>query len=511
MASNDVSACLIVRDAEASLPRCLASIAGLVREVIVVDTGSRDATPSVAESLGCRVYRFPWTDDFAAARNESLRHAAGRWVLSLDADEYFDAPNGGKLRDLLASLGDAAAAYTFTQRSLLASGSPLDLLHTRLFRNHPAIRWQYRVHEQIAPSILLLGHTIHPTDVVVEHAGYHDPRLHHQKLERNARLLELEQQQRPDDPYVLFNLGTAYADLGRPAEALRLLRECVRLTPPEFSTSRAAWGALLQCLVRLGQRDEASAVCVEGRRRYPQDVGLLFWQAQLLRDRGDLAGAERCLLELIGRAPGPPSGGVDAALKQYVAPYTLGLVYAAQGRAADAERQWRAVVAEHPIHKPSWQVLAEVYLGQQRWAELETVIGQFEARAEWAADGAVLRARQLLAKQDFGSARAILGRLIERDPGAQAAWYYLAHVLMAEGKDWPAAERALREVLRLDPRQAHAWHNLAVVLRRLDKQPDALEAVATGLRHCPGDPHLSRLDAAMRGGGAKPGPGGRRE
>jgi predicted Zn-dependent protease len=502
MVSPDVSACLIVKDAEASLPRGLESIAELVREVIVVDTGSTDATRSVAESLGCRVYRFPWADDFAAARNESLRHATGRWVLSLDADEYFDEANRHKLRDLLASLGDAAAAYTLTQRSLLASGSPLDLQHTRLFRNHPAIRWQYRVHEQIAPSILALGHTIYPTDIVLQHAGYHDPRVHQQKVERNARLLELERQQRPDDPYVLFNLGTAYADLGRPAEALRLLRDCVRLTPPEFSTARAAWGALLQCHERLGQRDEAWAVCVEGRRQYPLDVGLLFWQAQLLRDRGDLAGAERSLLELIGMPPGPSSGGVDAALKQYVAPHTLGLVYAGQGRAADAERQWRAVVAEHPIHKPSWQVLAEAYLRDQRWAELETVIRQFEARVEWAVDGAVLRARQLLAKKDFGSAGSILGRLIAQDPNALAPRYYLAHLLMAEGKDWPAAERALREVVRLDPRQAHAWHNLAIVLRRLGRQPEALQAVATGLLHCPGDPHLAQLDAAMRGGEA---------
>src|SRR5262249_5520815 len=146
MASPDVSACLIVKDEEASLPRCLQSIAGLVREVIAVDTGSRDATRSRAEALGCRVFDFPWTEDFSAARNETLRHAAGRWILSLDADESFDEPNRVKLSALLAGLGDAEAAYTFTQRSPLANGAPLDLIHTRLFRNHPQIRWQYRVH-----------------------------------------------------------------------------------------------------------------------------------------------------------------------------------------------------------------------------------------------------------------------------------------------------------------------------------------------------------------------------
>jgi tetratricopeptide (TPR) repeat protein len=498
MASQDVSACLIVRDAEALLPRCLESIAGLVGEVIVVDTGSKDATASLARSLGCRVHTFAWADDFSAARNESLRHATGRWVLSLDADEYFDEPDRRKLRDLLAGLRDAAA-YLFTQRSLLANGSPLDLPHTRLFRNHPAIRWQYRVHEQIAPAVTRLGHPIHPTDIVLQHSGYEDPRLHRGKVERNARLLELDRRERPHDPFILFNLATAHAELDRPAEAVGLLRECVRRTPRGHALGRAAYAAWVQCHVRSGQRDEAWAVSVEGRRRYPQDVPLLFGQAQLLRDRGDLGGAEQRLLELIRLGPGPSSGS-DAALRRYVAPHTLGLVYAAQGRLEEAERQLQAVLAEYPFYKPSWDVLAELYLARQRWDDLNAVIGRFEGHAEWATDGAVLRARELFAKKDFVSARTILQQRIARDPAAVAPRFYLTHMLMAEGKDWPGAVAALRELLRLDPHQAQGWYNLAVVLRGLNRQAEAREACETGLRHCPGDPYLTRMHEAIRGG-----------
>jgi predicted Zn-dependent protease len=498
--SPDVSACLIVKDAAASLPRCVESIRDLVREVVVVDTGSRDATASRAETLGCRVFPFPWTDDFAAARNESLRHATGRWALWIDADEHLDEPNRRKLRDLLARLPDAGAAYAMTQRSLLPNGSPLDLQHTRLFRNYPDIRFCYRVHEQVAPAVLLLGHTIHSTDIVIQHAGYHDPQVQRGKLERNARLLELDLQQRPDDAYVLLNLATAHADLGRPQQAVDLLRRTIGRASLDYATGRAAHAALVQCHLRLGQTDAAWAVCVEGRRRYPGDVPLLYWQAQLQRAQGDLAGAEHSLLELVRADAGQSLGALDLGLIQYLAPHLLGQVVAAQGRVGEAEKQWRAIVAEQPAYMPAWQALAELYLTQQRWADLDAVLGPFEATAAWADDGAVLRARRHLAQKEFAGARTILGQLIARAPEALAPRFYLTHVLMAEGKDWPAAERALRDLLRLDPHQGQAFHNLAIVLSRLNRPQEALAVCETGLKQCPGDPHLTQLHAAMRAG-----------
>ncbi len=498
MAVLDVSACLIVKNAAASLPRCLESIADLVRELIVVDTGSTDDTPARAEAFGCRVYHFPWVDDFAAARNESICHAAGRWILWLDADEYLDESNHRKLQTLFAGLPDEDAAYLMTGRSLLANGSPLDCLNTRLFRNHPEIRWRYRVHEQITPAILRLGHPLRSTDIVIHHAGFQDPQVHRRKLERNTRLLELDLRDHPDDAFVLFNLGTAYADAGRLDQAIGLLRQSVARSPRADATGRVASLALLQCHRRLGQHHEAWAVCLEGRQRNPEDVAFWFWQGQLLLDRRDLAGAERCLAGLVQRGPAPAVATVDSALSDYVAPHTLGLVYYAQGRAADAEKQWQAVVKEHPVYKPSWEMLAELYLQQQRWTDLEAVIDQIQGQPEWAADGAVLRARLHLAKKEFGPARAILEQLIRQAPEAMPPRFYLTHVLLQEGSDWPAAERALRELLALDPYQAQAWYNLAALLRRQDRHQEALEACAIGRKHCPTDANLARLYETMR-------------
>ena len=93
---------MIVKNEEATLAACLASVADLVDEMIVVDTGSTDRTRDVAGQGGARVVDFAWVDDFAAARNESIRHATGDWIFWLDADERLDEANREKLRAVVS-------------------------------------------------------------------------------------------------------------------------------------------------------------------------------------------------------------------------------------------------------------------------------------------------------------------------------------------------------------------------------------------------------------------------
>ena len=70
-----VSLCMIVRNEEAHLAHCLRSVKDLVDEIIIVDTGSTDQTKEIARSFSCRIFDFPWQDDFAAARNFSFDQA----------------------------------------------------------------------------------------------------------------------------------------------------------------------------------------------------------------------------------------------------------------------------------------------------------------------------------------------------------------------------------------------------------------------------------------------------
>src|SRR5580658_1936052 len=106
-----VSLCMIVRNEEASLRECLASVEGLWNDLVVVDTGSSDGTKAVAVAHGARVFDFPWCDDFSAARNESLRHALGDWVFWMDADDRLRSGSRPKLQGLLSELPDASDGY----------------------------------------------------------------------------------------------------------------------------------------------------------------------------------------------------------------------------------------------------------------------------------------------------------------------------------------------------------------------------------------------------------------
>ena len=92
---------MIVKNEEANLAACLDPVAGLVDEIIVVDTGSSDRTKEIAAAHDAVVADFPWCDSFAAARNECLRHATGQWIFWLDADDRLDERNVQKLQRAL--------------------------------------------------------------------------------------------------------------------------------------------------------------------------------------------------------------------------------------------------------------------------------------------------------------------------------------------------------------------------------------------------------------------------
>ncbi len=82
-----LSLCMIVKDEAEMLPECLASVQGVVDEIVIVDTGSTDDTVAIAHAAGAKVVHEPWQNDFARARNAALAHATGDYVLQLDADE----------------------------------------------------------------------------------------------------------------------------------------------------------------------------------------------------------------------------------------------------------------------------------------------------------------------------------------------------------------------------------------------------------------------------------------
>jgi tetratricopeptide (TPR) repeat protein len=499
-----LSLTMIVKNEAATLATCLDSVRGLVDEIVLVDTGSTDATKDIATARGARIIELPWPDSFAAARNESLCHASGQWLLWLDADEYFDDANRDKLRALLASLGEDNAAFVMKQTSTAAQGGSATLVdQVRLFRNHPAARWDYRVHEQLLPSLRKAGFTVHFTDIAIQHTGYQDPALRHHKLERNLRLLQLDLADRPDDPFTLFNVGWAYADLGRFADAVPLLQRSLQHSHAADSITPKLYVLLTQCHRRLGQHAEAMGACRAGRLRCPDDAELLFVEGMLRHGQGDRAGARACWQRLLPAsdpsAALPAAGGfgsIESGLRGYLVHHHLAVMASEEGRDGECESHWRAALAQAPSFLPGRTGLAELYLKQRRWEELEPMLAELASDPTGAVEAALLRSRALLTRREFSAARRLLDDLLSHYPDLLKARVVLSHVLLQSG-DEDTAEPVLRHILAADPLQAESWRNLIVLLRRQGRTREALNVVASARNHRPDDAELLLLQGTL--------------
>lgn len=215
MTKPTLALCMIIKDEAENLPGVLASVDGLVDEVVVCDTGSMDRSMSIASDHGAKVVEFAWCDDFSAARNAALDAVTSDWVLVLDADEIL-APISRKYLDSLLG-DDSAAGFEVTMKSQ-CHGETQEFQIVRLFRNHPSVRYQFPIHEQIIialnPWARDNNQSIKISSLLIEHSGY-EPGRRQAKRPRNQKLLEQAVAEFPDEPYLRFQLG---------AEGLSLFR-----------------------------------------------------------------------------------------------------------------------------------------------------------------------------------------------------------------------------------------------------------------------------------------------
>ncbi|MEM9799535.1 MAG: glycosyltransferase, partial [Planctomycetota bacterium] len=219
---------------EAFLADCLASVAGVVHESIVVDTGSRDRTREIAAAAGARVIDFPWRDDFAAARNEGLVRATGTHVLVLDADERL-APNMGDSLLAAAANDDLllgclplynASSMDATPDEVLSGAKRLGepAFVPRLFRNLPEMRFDRRVHETLTRGFNVLqargvGRSIAVGAALLHLGDVPSYRASRAKDERNERLLRMCLEDDPADGEIAGYLVVHLIKTGRAAEA----------------------------------------------------------------------------------------------------------------------------------------------------------------------------------------------------------------------------------------------------------------------------------------------------
>jgi glycosyltransferase involved in cell wall biosynthesis len=213
--STRLTACIVVKDEERTLPRCLKSLRGLADEVIVVDTGSTDRTAEVARDHGAKVKTFAWSEDFAAARNESLRHATGNWILVIDADEWLDAAGRREVRCIL--VGESRTPQLVRQLTQSArEPDGVERLQARLFPNDPGLRFAGAIGELLVDTSGAKVPAV-PCGVVLHHDGTRSSRR--RRLRRVLNLLEEDAHRQRENSRPGLDLTRAYLDLGRAGKA----------------------------------------------------------------------------------------------------------------------------------------------------------------------------------------------------------------------------------------------------------------------------------------------------
>jgi glycosyltransferase involved in cell wall biosynthesis len=222
---------MIVKNEERNLARCLDSVQGLTSEFVIVDTGSTDATSSIAAQYGAEVIPFDFTTvDFAAVRNRAIERAHGRWILVVDADEMLEPDTASKIEKLIA-LDQNAGYFLERYNHSSDSQSPFTDYVVRLFPNRPNYRYRGRVHEIIDASILSGGGRLNKTDIRIDHRFSSDREARRRKNRWYIEILKEEIAADPSDDSRLDFLAAEYHQLEMYDEATEIAERIVGMRP----------------------------------------------------------------------------------------------------------------------------------------------------------------------------------------------------------------------------------------------------------------------------------------
>jgi tetratricopeptide (TPR) repeat protein len=323
-----VSLCMITKNEEKHLSKCLWSTKPIVDELIVIDTDSTDLTKDIAKAFGAQVFDFKWVDDFSKARNFSIAKASGNWIFILDADEVISSLDYERFKMIVNNGTRRPSAYSIVTRNYTMQANTIGWVandgnyseeeagagwfpsqKVRLFKNDPRIRFEYPVHEMVDPALQRLGIPIEKFSIPVHHYGKINQGVSGRKtenyfaigrkkldemggnivairelaiqaghLEKHEAAIELWQrfiEHQPDEAEAYVNMGTACFNLGKYDQAAISAQKAMALAP---DMKEAHFNYAISELHRGNARD-AIAVLESILKQYPRYPAAKFMLA----------------------------------------------------------------------------------------------------------------------------------------------------------------------------------------------------------------------------------------
>ncbi len=363
MNKPSLTLCMIVRNEEAQLPRCLDSVKSIVDEMIIVDTGSTDRTIEIAEQYGAKVFRHQWSNDFAAARNAGLEKASGDWILVLDADEVLDS-YGCELLPLYMT-HPGIEGILFQLHNDLNENRGWEIMVNpvlRMFRNRSEYRYRYPIHEQVIDSIAANseGAALGQTELVIHHDGYGQKQLQtKQKIRRNRAALEQVLEKEPHNAFHLFNMGVNYCQTHEHDKAVDCFRQSRLYGPQESPFRSAAYLHEIMSLFHLQQITEALLTAEAGIKEYEDYADLYHWQGILQLQNEETDAAERAFTRALslgssGKYVTEKGNGTFRTL------WLMGKLYQDSAQFDQAISYFTAAIEMEPVFYPALRALAHV-------------------------------------------------------------------------------------------------------------------------------------------------------
>ncbi|NMI03905.1 glycosyltransferase [Paenibacillus sp. SZ31] len=291
--TKSVSLCMIVKNEEKYIERCLESVKHVVNEVIIVDTGSNDATIDIANKYTTNIHFFDWVNDFSAARNFAIKHAKSDYILVMDADEYLEEDV-----DLQKDLIKDYDYYVFNIKNHMKFNKSFSHTAVRMFRNHVDFKYENRLHEHLN---ILESNNKYVSDMsvsTIQHLGYMDEEiLEEKKYKRNLPLMKLEVIENPT-AYNLFNMGKTYFGMNEFKKAVPYFQQSYSLAKdkvyiPELLTKLAF------ALNENGQIDDAISILNDATAIFPLETEMKYILGIIFGSNGYLIDAEKCFLNCL--------------------------------------------------------------------------------------------------------------------------------------------------------------------------------------------------------------------
>ncbi|HML34226.1 glycosyltransferase family 2 protein [Sporomusa sphaeroides] len=285
-----ISACMIAKNEEKVIARCIESYREAVDEIIVVDTGSTDQTVAIAQSLGAKVFYFQWIDDFSAAKNYALSKAKGDWIVFLDADEYFANGTGSNLRSFLQKLDKAFDGVACRMLNLdeVSGKITSEIIHIRIFKNDKRLSYTNPIHEELAcrrKGAQLQVHMADRRKLIIHHTGYSD-NISQEKARRNlALLLKQLNDDIASEPKYYYYIADTYFSLHEWDKVIRYIRLFMDTGFKLSNLNVRAHGILIDAMTRLNYPvSEIVPEVAVAVAKFPLQPFFRFYQAKFLYD-----------------------------------------------------------------------------------------------------------------------------------------------------------------------------------------------------------------------------------